>query len=103
MSKTMICVNILCHRLHSTNALQKCGVPDIEMSFTINNWPYCDEEWAQLNLKPSFYLTEKQNNPTTLEVLFSPQPTCEGERQSTKTDLSCADGLTYRQHQQIAE
>lgn len=99
--KTIICVNILCRRLHSTSALQKCGVPNFDMSSNINNWSHCDEEWAQLNLKSSFCLIKK--NPTTSELPYAPQPTCKGKRESTKIDLSCAYVLTYWQHQQIAE
>lgn len=71
-SKTVSFVNILCYIL--TTLLihyKKCGAPNFEKLYKINNWLHCGEGWAQLSLKFSPYPTKK--NPIILKLPLNPQ------------------------------
>lgn len=45
---------------YTPNTLQKCGAPNFEKLYKINNWLHCGEGWAQLSLKFSPYPTKKK-------------------------------------------
>lgn len=47
---------------YTPHTLQKCGAPNFEKLYKINNWLHCGERWAQLNLKFSPYPTNKKSN-----------------------------------------
>lgn len=68
---------------------EKCGVPNFDNQWRINNQPRCDRHWDQLSLKPS----PSQNKISShIGGTVKDIPTCQGEEE-TENEFLGALGL----------